>query len=87
MHQSVDDTPVGGGAGMVMKPEVWAECLDELLGIPADGSLPLNALVSGTTFLAIFVVCLVLNLISAGAPAYRASRMNIVDSLHQNNRK
>ena len=32
VHQSVDDTPVGGGAGMVMKPEVWAECLDELLG-------------------------------------------------------
>ncbi|MFU0538397.1 tRNA (guanosine(37)-N1)-methyltransferase TrmD [Gardnerella vaginalis] len=31
VHQSVDDTPVGGGAGMVMKPEVWSECLDELL--------------------------------------------------------
>ena len=41
-HQSVDDTPVGGGAGMVMKPEVWAECLDELLGFggAADGSAP-----------------------------------------------
>ena len=23
VHHSVDDTPVGGGAGMVMKPEVW----------------------------------------------------------------
>ena len=33
VHHSVDDTPVGGGAGMVMKPEVWAECLDELLGL------------------------------------------------------
>lgn len=31
VHHSVDDTPVGGGAGMVMKPEVWAECLDDLL--------------------------------------------------------
>lgn len=31
VHHSVDDTPVGGGAGMVMKPEVWSECLDELL--------------------------------------------------------
>lgn len=31
VHHSVDDTPVGGGAGMVMKPEVWGECLDELL--------------------------------------------------------
>ncbi|MDD6462313.1 MAG: tRNA (guanosine(37)-N1)-methyltransferase TrmD [Bifidobacteriaceae bacterium] len=33
VHHSVDDTPVGGGAGMVMKPAVWAECLDELLGL------------------------------------------------------
>lgn len=33
VHHSVDDTPVGGGAGMVMKPEVWGECLDELLGL------------------------------------------------------
>lgn len=31
VHHSVDDTPVGGGAGMVMKPEVWSECFDELL--------------------------------------------------------
>lgn len=37
VHHSVDDTPVGGGAGMVMKPEVWAECLDDLLGLePAE---------------------------------------------------
>ncbi|NEG55057.1 tRNA (guanosine(37)-N1)-methyltransferase TrmD [Bifidobacterium platyrrhinorum] len=37
VHHSVDDTPVGGGAGMVMKPVVWAECLDELLGLTEDG--------------------------------------------------
>lgn len=37
VHHSVDGTPVGGGAGMVMKPAVWAECLDELLGLePQD---------------------------------------------------
>ena len=37
VHHSVDDTPVGGGAGMVMKPEVWGRCLDDLLNVP-DGS-------------------------------------------------
>ena len=37
VHHSVDDTPVGGGAGMVMKPEVWGRCLDDLLDLP-DGS-------------------------------------------------
>jgi len=34
VHRSVDDTPVGGGAGMVMKPEPWGEALDDLLGRP-----------------------------------------------------
>ncbi|KRB77264.1 transposase [Nocardioides sp. Root190] len=31
-HHRVDDTPYGGGAGMVMKPEPWGEVLDELTG-------------------------------------------------------
>jgi len=29
-HRTVDDTPYGGGAGMVMKPEPWGLALDEL---------------------------------------------------------
>lgn len=29
-HRSVDDTPYGGGAGMVMKPEPWGAALDDL---------------------------------------------------------
>jgi tRNA (guanine37-N1)-methyltransferase len=29
-HRSVDDTPYGGGPGMVMRPEPWGEALDEL---------------------------------------------------------
>ncbi|MGW8483940.1 tRNA (guanosine(37)-N1)-methyltransferase TrmD [Microbacterium sp. NPDC055903] len=31
-HRTVDDTPYGGGAGMVMKPEPWGLALDELAG-------------------------------------------------------
>ena len=30
-HRTVDDTPYGGGAGMVMKPEPWGLALDEVL--------------------------------------------------------
>jgi tRNA (guanine37-N1)-methyltransferase len=30
-HHSVDDTPYGGGAGMVMKAEIWGAALDPLL--------------------------------------------------------
>ena len=29
-HRTVDDTPYGGGAGMVMKPEPWGLAIDEL---------------------------------------------------------
>ncbi|MGB3762771.1 MAG: tRNA (guanosine(37)-N1)-methyltransferase TrmD [Ornithinimicrobium sp.] len=31
-HRTVDDTPYGGGAGMVMRPEPWGEALDWLAG-------------------------------------------------------
>jgi tRNA (guanine37-N1)-methyltransferase len=31
VHHTVDDVPFGGGPGMVMKPDVWGEALDELL--------------------------------------------------------
>jgi len=30
-HRTVDDSPTGGGAGMVMKPEPWGEALDAVL--------------------------------------------------------
>ncbi|MEV5962283.1 tRNA (guanosine(37)-N1)-methyltransferase TrmD [Kribbella sp. NPDC051952] len=36
-HRTVDDTPYGGGAGMVMKPEPWGEALDAIA--PVDGVL------------------------------------------------
>jgi len=34
-HRTVDDTPYGGGAGMVMKPEPWAQALTAVAGARA----------------------------------------------------
>jgi tRNA (guanine37-N1)-methyltransferase len=31
VHHTVDDTPFGGGPGMVMKPDVWGAALDDVL--------------------------------------------------------
>jgi tRNA (guanine37-N1)-methyltransferase len=36
VHGSVDDTPYGGGAGMVMSPEVWGEAIDPLISDESD---------------------------------------------------
>lgn len=37
-HRTVDDTPAGGGAGMVMKPEPWGEILDGIIDEAGEGS-------------------------------------------------
>ncbi|RNL79849.1 tRNA (guanosine(37)-N1)-methyltransferase TrmD [Nocardioides marmorisolisilvae] len=46
-HHTVDDTPYGGGAGMVMKPEPWGEALD---AIAPDGAVLVVPTPSGTPF-------------------------------------
>ncbi len=38
-HRTVDDTPCGGGAGMVMKPDPWGEALDDVIGTGLDPSV------------------------------------------------
>ncbi len=40
VHHSVDGSPAGGGAGMVMKPQPWGECLDELVFDGQEGRRP-----------------------------------------------
>jgi tRNA (guanine37-N1)-methyltransferase len=44
VHHTVDDTPFGGGPGMVMKADVWGAALDAILSdkslSPANPSLP-----------------------------------------------
>ena len=37
IHHTVDDVPFGGGPGMVMKPDVWGDALDEI--VPAGGGV------------------------------------------------
>ncbi len=37
-HRTVDDSPFGGGAGMVMKPEPWAEALDAVVASGPAGT-------------------------------------------------
>jgi tRNA (guanine37-N1)-methyltransferase len=47
-HRTVDDTPFGGGAGMVMRPDVWGAALDDVLAggghllLPTPSGTPLT---------------------------------------------
>src|SRR3984957_12880616 len=51
VHHTVDDTPFGGGPGMVMKPDVWGAALAAVLAnpVPAPARLIVPA-PSGTPF-------------------------------------
>ncbi|NYD46000.1 tRNA (guanine37-N1)-methyltransferase [Actinomadura luteofluorescens] len=54
-HRTVDDTPYGGGPGMVMKPDPWGEALDTLAPppnppTPGETSPPSSADAAGATY-------------------------------------
>ncbi|MHB1065603.1 MAG: tRNA (guanosine(37)-N1)-methyltransferase TrmD [Georgenia sp.] len=51
-HRTVDDTPFGGGAGMVMRPDVWGRALEDVLGAgePAGRRVLLIPTPSGERF-------------------------------------
>jgi tRNA (guanine37-N1)-methyltransferase len=48
VHHTVDDVPFGGGPGMVMKPDVWGDALDEI--IPAGTARLVVPTPSGVPF-------------------------------------
>ena len=50
VHHTVDDTPYGGGPGMVMKPEPWGAALDAVLGEAPEPPLLVVPTPSGRPF-------------------------------------
>jgi tRNA (guanine37-N1)-methyltransferase len=88
VHRTVDDTPYGGGPGMVMRPEPWGRALDEIA--PAGGPQPrllvpspagirfdqrLAAELAGESWL--LFACGRYEGIDARVPAYAATRMRV----------
>lgn len=77
---------LGGVIGLILSYVVIFQMRDWLLDVPSGSSIPVSTLISIPVLLAVFVVCLIINLLSAGIPAYRASRMKIINSLNQNDK-
>jgi tRNA (guanine37-N1)-methyltransferase len=49
VHRTVDDSPYGGGAGMVMRPEPWGEALDAIAPAtaPSTSTSPAESATTG----------------------------------------
>lgn len=86
LYENLITSLIGGIIGLMASYAVVFYMRDWLLGIPSDDSIPIGTLVSPWIFAAVFIVCILINLLSAGIPAWRASRMIITNSLNQNDR-
>jgi tRNA (guanine37-N1)-methyltransferase len=78
VHRTVDDTPYGGGPGMVMKPEPWAQALDAVLA--SGGSAPQPRLIVPTPSGRPFTQALARELAAEQWLAFACGRYEGIDS-------
>ncbi|MDR1089959.1 MAG: ABC transporter permease [Prevotella sp.] len=83
LYENLITTLIGGIIGLALSYYAVMQLKKWLLGIDIGSSIPLETLVSPNIFAGVFIACLILNLLSAGIPAYKASRMKIVESLNR----
>lgn len=80
LNENLVITLLGGLLGIAFSYASIFFMSDWLLN--GDQSISLQMIASPVVFVWAFVFCLVLNLLSAGIPAWRAASKNIVDALH-----
>lgn len=86
LYENFITSLIGGMLGLLLSYVVVFRLKGWLLSVSDGSSIPLETLVSPAIFLAVFLVCLLINLLSAGLPAYRASRVSIANSINQNDK-
>ncbi|MFV0329736.1 MAG: ABC transporter permease [Dysgonomonas sp.] len=87
LYENFVTSLIGGVIGLTLSYIVVIWLKQWLLGIESDSMIPLETFISLPIFIAVFIICILLNLLSAGIPAYKASKVKIIDSLNQNNEK
>lgn len=81
-------TAIGGAVGLLFSyvavyfMRSWLFANSWNIGTSGDFSLSMSVLFSPVVFGLAFLFCLIINLLSAGLPAWMAARRNIVDSLN-----
>lgn len=79
VHRTVDDTPFGGGPGMVMKPEPWGEALDEIAGLGLAQAEPGAQLIVPTPAGALFTQATAAELARARHLVFACGRYEGID--------
>jgi tRNA (guanine37-N1)-methyltransferase len=83
VHRTVDDTPFGGGPGMVMKPEPWGEALDAIMGLAsgdaADETATHAQLIVPTPAGALFTQAMAADLATAQHLVFACGRYEGID--------
>ena len=87
LYENMLTSLIGGLLGLIRSYPMVLWLRHWLLGIPPGGEVPAGTMLPLPVFLMTFLVCILLNLLSAGIPAYRAAKMSIVDSLYQNDQR
>lgn len=82
LYENLITSLIGGIIGLILSYIVVIWLKQWLFGLNSDTFIPVSTLISVWIFVAVFVICVILNLLSAGIPAFRAAKMNIVDSLN-----
>ena len=88
LNENLVLTLIGGVVGLIFSylavyaMRTWLFTNSDNVGTAGDFSLSMDALFSPMVFALAFVFCLVINLLSAGLPAWVATRRTIVDSLN-----
>ena len=88
LNENLVLTLIGGVVGLIFSylavyaMRTWLFTNSDNIGTAGDFSLSMVALFSPAVFVLAFVFCLLINLLSAGLPAWLATRRTIVDSLN-----
>ena len=85
LYENFITTLVGGIIGLLLSYIVIIWLKDWLLGVDSESFISVGTLISAPIFIAVFVICFLLNLLSAGIPAYQASKTRVIDSLNRIN--